>query len=257
MPSRRRRGSRCAAPPTAPRRWVARPGRRAVRAGGTRDDGHRRPRGPPGAPGGVVILLADYEGAATRVARARELREPLGDRRALARLAAVEGRAKLSGKRADESRALLEAAAAEFADLEGTPELAAVHGQLARAYFIGEDPRRAIEVADRVLETAEHADLIPLLADTLVTKGSALGVTGQGPRGHRRRGSGAGAGGGGRPHDDRPARAEQRVDVAGVRVAARGLRDGPRGPRPLAPCRGVAMGLRLRRQPRLQRVQDW
>ena len=85
----------------------------------------------------------------------------------------------MSGKRLVESRALLEAAAAEFADLEGTPELAAVHGQLARAYFLDEDPRRAIEVADRVLETAEHADLIPLLADTLVTKGSALGVLGR------------------------------------------------------------------------------
>jgi len=122
-----------------------------------------------------VHLLADYEGAAARIVRARELLEPLGDRRALARLAAAEGRARLSGKRIDESRELLEAASAEFADLDGTPELAAINGQLARAHFLGDDLRRAIEVADQVLETAEHADLIPLLADTLVTKGSALG----------------------------------------------------------------------------------
>jgi hypothetical protein len=36
------------------------------------------------------------------------------------------------------------------------------------------DHRRAIEVADRVLEAAEHADLPALLADTLVTKGTVL-----------------------------------------------------------------------------------
>ena len=34
-------------------------------------------------------------------------------------------------------------------------------------------------MADRVLETAEHSDLIPVLADTLVTKGSALGALGR------------------------------------------------------------------------------
>jgi hypothetical protein len=84
----------------------------------------------------------------------------------------------LNGKRVDAARAHLERATAEFADLDGTAELAMIQGQLARAYFLSEDHRRAIEVADRVLETAEHADLIPLLADTLVTKGTALGASG-------------------------------------------------------------------------------
>ena len=44
--------------------------------------------------------------------------------------------------------------------------------------FIG-DNRRAVEMADRALEVAEHADLVALLADTLITKGSALGDLGR------------------------------------------------------------------------------
>ena len=36
-----------------------------------------------------------------------------------------------------------------------------IQGQLARVYFLAEDHRRAIEIADRVLEAAEHADLVP------------------------------------------------------------------------------------------------
>jgi hypothetical protein len=34
--------------------------------------------------------------------------------------------------------------------------------------------RRAIEIADPVLEAAEHADLVAIVADTLITKGSSL-----------------------------------------------------------------------------------
>ena len=44
--------------------------------------------------------------------------------------------------------------------------------------FIG-DNRRAVEMTDRALEVAEHAGLVALLADTLITKGSALGDLGR------------------------------------------------------------------------------
>ncbi len=40
--------------------------------------------------------------------------------------------------------------------------------------MLGEEPERAVAVADRVLAAAERADLVALVADTLVTKGSAL-----------------------------------------------------------------------------------
>ncbi len=55
----------------------------------------------------------------------------------------------------------------------------ALGGQLARAYFLSDDNRPAIEVADRVLAAAEHADLAAIVADTLVTKGTALAIVGR------------------------------------------------------------------------------
>ena len=40
--------------------------------------------------------------------------------------------------------------------------------------MLSEQHRRAIEVADPVLEAAEHADLVAIVADTLLTKGASL-----------------------------------------------------------------------------------
>ena len=74
---------------------------------------------------------------------------------------------------------MLEPAVVEFADLGNDPALAALHGQLARACMFTGENRRAVEMADRALDVAEHGDLVALLADTLVTKGSALGDLGR------------------------------------------------------------------------------
>jgi hypothetical protein len=52
-------------------------------------------------------------------------------------------------------------------------------GQLARAFYFLQQYRRALELADRTLEAAEHGDLIPIIADTLVTKASALAAMGR------------------------------------------------------------------------------
>lgn len=56
---------------------------------------------------------------------------------------------------------------------------AALGGQLARAHYLTGNLRAAIEIADPVLQTAEHHDLVPIVADTLVTKGSALTQAGR------------------------------------------------------------------------------
>ena len=59
------------------------------------------------------------------------------------------------------------------------PGLVALESQLARSHFLFEDLRLSVEVADRVLEAAEHLDLPEILADTLVTKATALGGLGR------------------------------------------------------------------------------
>jgi tetratricopeptide (TPR) repeat protein len=81
--------------------------------------------------------------------------------------------------RTEQALAVLEPAAAEFADLDDDPGFLAVLGQLARGYMLTEQRDRAVAVADRALPAAERADLVALVADLLVTKGTALGASGR------------------------------------------------------------------------------
>src|SRR5439155_18928590 len=104
---------------------------------------------------------------------AAERWEAAGDRAAAARTIAALGSTFLGLYRMDAAVALLEPASARFADLAGDPGLVRLDGQLARAYFLSDEFARSAEVADRVLGAAEQADLIDILSDTLITKGSA------------------------------------------------------------------------------------
>jgi len=129
--------------------------------------------------GEVAELAGRYDGADSFLRRAIEIHVKAGDRAAAARATALLGKTMLDGRRSEPARDLLEAAAAEYVDINGQPEFVALEGQLARAYFFLDENRRAIEVADRVLEAAERADLVSILADTLVTRGSALANMGR------------------------------------------------------------------------------
>ena len=51
--------------------------------------------------------------------------------------------------------------------------------QLARALMFSGEARRAVAVSDEVLEAAERANLVPLIADALVTRGTALASAGR------------------------------------------------------------------------------
>jgi hypothetical protein len=51
------------------------------------------------------------------------------------------------------------------------PGVIAFNGVLARAYFLLEDYRRSQQVAEKVLEAAERLELLPVIADALVTRG--------------------------------------------------------------------------------------
>ncbi len=129
--------------------------------------------------GDSAAIAARYDPAEALLRRAVALHRARGDRVGVARAIAALGRALLTARRTDEALTVLEGGAAELGDLRAEPAFVALEGQLARAHFLREDHRRAIEVSDRVLEAAEHLDLVPILADTLVTKGSALGGIGR------------------------------------------------------------------------------
>ena len=124
--------------------------------------------------GEIASSAARHDEAEGFLLRASGLYRERGDRTATARAIAALAKARLSGRRTAEAVALLEPAVVEFADLGDDPALVALHSQLARACFFTGDDRRAVEMADRALEVAEHGDLVGLLADTLVTKGTAL-----------------------------------------------------------------------------------
>jgi class 3 adenylate cyclase/tetratricopeptide (TPR) repeat protein len=129
--------------------------------------------------GQAASIAGRHESAERHLQAAVAAQRQLGDRPATARATAALGRALLAAFRTPDALALLEPAAAEFADLASDPSGITLLGQLARAWFLGDDDRRAIEVTDRVLEAAERADLRAIVADALVTRGTALADLGR------------------------------------------------------------------------------
>jgi class 3 adenylate cyclase/tetratricopeptide (TPR) repeat protein len=119
-------------------------------------------------------LAADHEAAERFLQQAIAIRRELGDRPAAARASAELGAVLIRALRYEAALAALESAVVEFADLAGHPAVAALDGQLSRALLIRDQPVRAIEVADRALASAEHLDLVEVVADALITRGAAL-----------------------------------------------------------------------------------
>ena len=124
--------------------------------------------------GGSASLAADHAVAERYLVRATEIQRGIGDRSAAARTIAELGAVLIGGQRYGRALALLEPAATEFSDLAGDPGAVALDSQLARALYIDQQHQRGVEVADRALAAAERGDFVALVADTLVTRGSAL-----------------------------------------------------------------------------------
>jgi class 3 adenylate cyclase len=80
----------------------------------------------------------------------------------------------IEGARFTDAIELLEPILATVDDYTDRPELIGAGGQLARAHMLQQEPVRAIEAADRVLPAAEIGNFGPLVADILITKGTAL-----------------------------------------------------------------------------------
>ena len=129
--------------------------------------------------GDAASASGRHDAAERHLRAAVEAQRGLGDRVGTAGATAALGRALLMAYRTADALAVLEPVADEFADIASEPGVIALGGQLARAYFLTSSDRHAIEVADRVLEAAEHADLAAIVADTLVTRGTALGNLGR------------------------------------------------------------------------------
>ena len=127
----------------------------------------------------AAVAAGDTDAAEEHLRRSLEIARGQGDRTAIARLTAALGATLLTGRRLEMAIAVLEPAVAEFADLGDDPSRLAILGQIARARFLMSEPQRAVELAEEVLPILERTDQLALLADTLVTKGSALNNVGR------------------------------------------------------------------------------
>ena len=102
-----------------------------------------------------------------------------GDRIAMCRATAELGRVMLNAFNTEAALAFIASATDEYADLAADPAGVALWAQLARAQFLFARPAEAVATADATLALAERLDLVPVLADLLVTKGSALANVGR------------------------------------------------------------------------------
>jgi tetratricopeptide (TPR) repeat protein len=129
--------------------------------------------------GEAATAASAFEVAETHLTRALELVRSAGDRSQTARLTASLGSTLLSGRRLEAALSILEPAAKEFADLGDDISRLAILAQISRAKFLLGDVLGSIAVAEQVLPILERTDQLAVLADTLVTKGSALNSAGR------------------------------------------------------------------------------
>ena len=130
---------------------------------------------------GTAASAAGFPEEAERLlGGAIELLRAAGDRSGAARVTGSLGDAMFGHYRLDAALALVEPAAAEFADLGEDPGYASLLGQLARFQMLRQvDFAATVATADRALAIAERLDRVDLVADVLVTRGVALTAVGR------------------------------------------------------------------------------
>jgi class 3 adenylate cyclase/tetratricopeptide (TPR) repeat protein len=129
--------------------------------------------------GEAATLAGRYEAAEPHLQAAIAAQRDLENPPAIAGATVSLGRMLLASYRTPEAIILLQSAVDEFADLAREPAGIALAGHLARAYARNDNLPESLEIAERVLEAAEHAELFAVVADTLITKGTSLGSVGR------------------------------------------------------------------------------
>ncbi|MGH2408007.1 MAG: ATP-binding protein, partial [Candidatus Limnocylindrales bacterium] len=117
-----------------------------------------------------------------RYAEALELLEPaaawyrsVDDRSGAARALALIGTATMLTGQLKEAVARLAAGVRELGSAEDDAGMARLTAELARVYMLDRQDEPAIEMADRAIAAAERLDLVEVLTEALVSKGTARG----------------------------------------------------------------------------------
>jgi class 3 adenylate cyclase/tetratricopeptide (TPR) repeat protein len=124
--------------------------------------------------GEAANRVSRREDAERHLGAAIEAYRQAGDRGGVARATASVGLIQTFQGRPLEGIAILEPALAETGDLGQSRDVMILQGALARSYLFADDYRQAIELADRVLVAAGKVDDLPIVTDTLITKGTTL-----------------------------------------------------------------------------------
>jgi class 3 adenylate cyclase len=124
--------------------------------------------------GDAASRSGDHAEATEQYRAASALYRELGDETADLTASMLIARNLLDAYDTDTAVAVLREALERHRELAGDPAYVALEGQLARAQYFIDEPTEAIAVSDRVLDRAEHHNLVEVLADTLITKGTAL-----------------------------------------------------------------------------------
>jgi tetratricopeptide (TPR) repeat protein len=127
----------------------------------------------------AALRAARFDIAETRSRQALDWYRTMGRRPDLARAATLLARPLHQAGRTDDASVVLETALAECEGLESDPAVVGLLAELARARMVVDDPR-ALELADRALSAAEPLELIPIVAEALVTRAAALDTAGRG-----------------------------------------------------------------------------
>ena len=122
-----------------------------------------------------------YEEAEEALRTALERLTALGDEDGLDRTYGALATTLVDAARFSEAIELLDPVLGDSVDFSSRPTLILAGAQLARAFMLRFEWDRAIQAADRVLPATERANMPTLVADLLVTKGTALGQS-QRPR---------------------------------------------------------------------------
>ena len=119
--------------------------------------------------------------AAERLHEALDIRRRESDDAAELRATVLLGTALMHHYRVDEGIRLLEPAVDRWAPPGAAldADRVALLAQYSRALFFNEENERSIAVADRALPAAERLDALALVADLLITRGTALGNVGR------------------------------------------------------------------------------
>ncbi len=126
-----------------------------------------------------AAIAARYETAEAYLRKATDWLRDQGDRAGTARAVAELGRVLNSMGNPGPAIATLEEAHRELEGMEADPGYAALIGQLARAYMLHGERGKAVDWAETTLAAAGPLNLLPVIVDALITKGSALGDAAQ------------------------------------------------------------------------------